>query len=104
MPLNADARFVIDLMAEAGTPPLGSLPPEQARDTSNWPDPPIVDPCHEVRDIEAGGVPARLYLPEPTEGPTGLLVWFHVAAGCWAVSTDTTTCATRSPAGPDTRC
>lgn len=83
MPLNADARRVLDLMVEAGVPPLDSLPPAEARDARNWVTPPVVDPCHQTRDIDAGGVPARLYLPEPSDGPTGLLVWFH--GGGWVL-------------------
>lgn len=83
MPLNADARLVLDLMAEAGPPPLDSQSPEEARDARNWVTPPIVDPCHRTQDVDAGGVAARLYLPEPTDGPTGLLVWFH--GGGWVL-------------------
>jgi acetyl esterase len=83
MPLNADARRVLDLMAEAGAPPLDSQLPADARATRTAVIPPILDPCHEMRDLDAGGVPARLYLPEPSDGPTGLLVWFH--GGGWVM-------------------
>lgn len=83
MPLNADARLVLDLMDDVGAPPLDSLPPAEAREARNQMVPPIVDPCDRMRDVDAGGVPARLYLPHPGDGLTGLLIWFH--GGGWVL-------------------
>lgn len=45
--------------------------------------PPVLEPCHATRELDAGGVPARLYTPAPGDGPTGLLVYFH--GGGWVV-------------------
>lgn len=85
MPLNADARRVLDLMTERGAPPLDSLPPEQARVARRALAPPVTEPCHETTDLDAGGVSARLYRPRPVDPdhPTGLLVYLH--GGGWVL-------------------
>lgn len=83
MPLHAEARRVLDMMEAAGAPPLDSLPPAEARAARSALAPPVLDPCHETVDLDAGGVPARLYRPEPTGSPTGLLVYFH--GGGWVL-------------------
>lgn len=85
MPLNAEARNILDLMAERGAPPLDSLPPEQARAARRALAPPVTEPCHDTVDLDAGGVPARLYRPSaPDErSPTGLLVYLH--GGGWVL-------------------
>ncbi|MFK7920296.1 MAG: alpha/beta hydrolase [Ilumatobacter sp.] len=79
MPLNAEAQLVIDAMAQAGAPPLDGLDPVEARSARTAMAPPVVDPCFETFDVDAGGVPARLYRPRPLDPdqPTGLLVFFH---------------------------
>lgn len=84
MPLNAEARRILELMDERGAPPLDSLPPEEARAARRALAPPVIEACHETVDLPAGGVPSRLYRPGPaTDGPTGLLVYLH--GGGWVL-------------------
>lgn len=83
MPLNAEARTLLELMEQIGAPSLDSMPPTEARAARAELAPPVLDPCHETADIDAGGVPARLYRPEPGNEPTGLLIWFH--GGGWVL-------------------
>ncbi|MFK8026206.1 MAG: alpha/beta hydrolase [Ilumatobacter sp.] len=83
MPLNADARLVLDLVKAQDLPPVESMSPADARAQHAERTPPVLEPCHTIRDVDAGGVPARLYLPEPTESSPGLLVWFH--GGGWVL-------------------
>ncbi len=83
MPLNAEARTLLDLMEAVGAPPLDSLPPEAARAARAALAPPVLEACHETVDLEAGGVPARLYRPTPSEATPGILLWFH--GGGWVL-------------------
>lgn len=85
MPLNAEARLVISLMDEAGSSAFDELPPVEARAARAEMNPPVVDPCFETVDVDAGGVPARLYRPGPVDpdARTGLLVFFH--GGGWVL-------------------
>lgn len=83
MPLNAEARALLDLMEAVGAPPLDSLPPEEARRARAELAPPVLEHCHETLDVDAGGVPARLYRPVPGDDPTGVLIWFH--GGGWVL-------------------
>lgn len=63
-------------------PALDSLPPEHARQLFTAMRAPVErEPMYEVRDVDAGGVPARLYHPSPEV--TGLLVFFH--GGGWVI-------------------
>ncbi|MDX2381607.1 MAG: alpha/beta hydrolase, partial [Acidimicrobiia bacterium] len=62
-------------------PAFESMDPTGAREHfGSLPRPPTVD-CRDVRDIDAGGIDARLY--RPVDGTTGLLVWFH--GGGWVI-------------------
>lgn len=83
MPLNAEARTLLDLMDALGAPPLDSLPPVDARRARAELAPPVLEPCHETLDLRAGGVPARLYRPEPSGATPGMLLWFH--GGGWVL-------------------
>jgi len=83
MPLNAEARSLLDLMEAVGAPPLDSLPPEDARRARAELAPPVLERCHDTVDLDAGGVPARLYRPAPADGAPGLIVWFH--GGGWVL-------------------
>ena len=80
---NAEARTLLDLMDAVGAPPLDSLPPEEARRARAELAPPVLERCHETIDLDAGGVPARLYRPAPSETEPGLLLWFH--GGGWVL-------------------
>ena len=83
MPLHAETRFLLDVLEEMGTVPTEQQDPVTARADRAALAPPVTDPCHSTRDVDAGGVPARLYLPEPSDHPPGLLMWFH--GGGWVI-------------------
>jgi acetyl esterase len=83
MPLNAEARTLLDLLEQLGAPPFETLDPVEARAARADMAPPILDSCFETLDLNAGGVPARLYRPEPSDEIPGLLVYFH--GGGWVI-------------------
>lgn len=83
MPLHPETRALLDTLEEMGTTPTEQQDPVTARADRAALAPPVTDPCHSTRDVDAGGVPARLYLPEPSDVPPGLLVWFH--GGGWVI-------------------
>ncbi len=85
MPLAAEARRLLDLIAEAGAPPFEESTPEEARAMRAELAPPVLEPCHSTRAIDAGGIAARLYSPPPADDGSspGLLVYFH--GGGWVV-------------------
>jgi acetyl esterase/lipase len=84
MPLNAEARTLLELIEQIGAPPFEQLEPAQARAARADMAPPVLDPCHATEPVDAGGVPARLYRPSAPGGePTGLLVYFH--GGGWVI-------------------
>jgi hypothetical protein len=64
--LDPDAQALLTLMAERGVPPVHTQTPAEARAAYRerrfyaQPDP---APMAEVRELSAGGVPARLYRP-----------------------------------------
>lgn len=81
MPLNADAQALLDVFAQLGVPPFESLEPIAAREMFEAMRQPPAEACHEVRDVDAGGIRARLY--RPGDDTTGLLLWFH--GGGWVL-------------------
>ena len=83
MPLNNEARTLLDLMAAVGAPPFESQTPVEAREARAALVPPVTHPCDHTVDVDAGGVPARLYRPHPNDQQTGLLIWFH--GGGWVI-------------------
>ncbi len=84
MPLNDEARTLLELVERIGAPPFEQLSPVEARAARADMAPPVLDPCHSTESVDAGGVPARLYRPHPPGAePTGLLVYFH--GGGWVI-------------------
>ena len=83
MPLHAETVALLASMEEMGGAPVELLEPATARAERAALVPPVTDPCHATRDVDAGGVPARLYLPEPSGELPGLLIWFH--GGGWVI-------------------
>lgn len=83
MPLNHQAQTLLELLESMGAPPLDTQDPVSARAERAALTPEPTEECHEIVDLDAGGVPARLYRPTPTAGPTGLLVFFH--GGGWVL-------------------
>lgn len=84
MPLNAEARTLLELIARVGAPAFETLAPAEARAARADMAPPVLAPCHSTEDIDAGGIAARLYRPHAPGGEvTGLLVYFH--GGGWVI-------------------
>lgn len=82
MRLHPQARELLDLIASLGEPPVEEQTPEQARELRRAKVPPPSTQVHEVRDLDAGGVGARLYRPSGEPG-LGLLVFLH--GGGWVI-------------------
>jgi acetyl esterase len=80
--LHPQAKAVLDLLAQLGEPPLEQCTPAQARDIRAKRQRLSTEPIHHSRDLDAGGVPARLYRPTDDAG-LGLLVFFH--GGGWVI-------------------
>ena len=84
--LDPQARALIDLMIEKGVPPTHTMTPAQARafyrDRRGFtqPDPPAMA---EVRDLQAGAVPLRLYRPHASEEALPVLLYLH--GGGWTI-------------------
>jgi acetyl esterase len=92
VPLHPQAQKFLEMMAEAGGPPLSEMTVEQARAmpallgelVGKGPE------VASVRDIEipgpAGAIPARVY--EPVADPPGTVIYYH--GGGWVIGgTDT---------------
>jgi acetyl esterase len=84
MPLDPAAQQVLDLLAQAGNPPLEEMTPEQARAAfAAMAD--LAGPGGSVAstvDDAAGGVPVRIHTPVGTE-PFPVFVWIH--GGGWVI-------------------
>lgn len=80
MSLHPQTRAVLDFMASLGSPKIQDGTPEQGRQMMRAA---LAEgeSVHEVRDVDAGGIPARLYHPSPEV--TGLLVYLH--GGGWVI-------------------
>ena len=83
MPLHHEARTLLGFMAERGAPPFETQTPDEARAARAAMAPPVLVPCARTVELDAGGVPARLYRPVRGDEVTGLIVWFH--GGGWVV-------------------
>ena len=88
MPLDPQARAVLDQMAALGLPPLGSLSPEETRRNMEERQA-ALPPGEAVASVEdrtipgpGGDIPIRIYRPDgPT--PMPVLVFFH--GGGWVI-------------------
>ena len=85
MPLDPALASVLQMMADAGTPPMSQGTPEQARAAFRFMTVDLRDPAHlaQVGTVEDTTVPggdgevrARIYRPA-TEGPHPTVVFFH---------------------------
>lgn len=81
MPLHPQVVTLLDAMSALGQAPIETEEPVAARAARAALVQPSTIDVAEVRDLDAGGVPARLYRPGP--GPTGLVIWFH--GGGWVL-------------------
>ena len=73
---------MVDLMAQLDEPPLETCTPTQARQIRARRQRPSTEPIHDSRDLDADGVPARLYRPNDRDD-LGLLVFLH--GGGWVI-------------------
>ena len=82
MPLHQQAAALIQIMDSIGGPPMEEQTAVEARTSRAALPVANVLELHEVRNLDAGGVPARLYRPNDRTD-LGLLVYFH--GGGWVV-------------------
>lgn len=82
MPLHPQAKFITDFVAGLGNKPFEDDTPQNARESRAAMQAPSTLPIHKMTDIDAGGVPARLYKPND-ESNLPLLVYYH--GGGWVL-------------------
>ena len=82
VPLHPQAETLLALMTQLGEPALETCSPAQARDIRARRQRPSTEPIHHTRDVDADGVPTRLYRPNDDDG-LGLLVFLH--GGGWVI-------------------
>lgn len=82
MPVHRQTAELLALMETFGLPRIEDTTPEEARAQRKAMLRPSTESIAEVRDLDAGGVPARFYRPAVTRS-AGLLVWFH--GGGWVL-------------------
>jgi len=98
MPLHPQTTAILEAMTQLGVPPIESQSPQQARHGMEVMTAPSTVQLPEIRDLDADGVPVRLYRPESdrkdrgdatrADAGRGLLVYFH--GGGWVLgSVDT---------------
>ena len=78
--IDPSAQAVLDILTAPGVPPLDELPPAAAREAYDGLAPFAGEPAVVARtqDLEADGVPVRLYWPaDAGEGPYAVLLWIH---------------------------
>ena len=80
MPLHPQSASLLAAMEALGAPPLETQEAAKARAGFNAMTVPSNEPIHEMRDLDADGVPVRLYRPND-RGDLGLLVYYH--GGGW---------------------
>ena len=82
MALHPETTMMLGLLGMLGDPVLHADTPEQARANLAARRGPTTVDVHEVRELDAGGLPARLYRPND-RADLGLLVFFH--GGGWVI-------------------
>ena len=75
MALHKQTADLLAFLASLGNPPLSELPVDQARAGYAAMRTVSTVELPEIRNVDAGGIPARLY--RPTLEVTGLCVYFH---------------------------
>jgi len=84
--LDPQIQAVLEEQAAAGGPAVGAAAPDELRAAyvqqcqEQWGE---LDEMHAVEDIDAEGVPLRVYRPVETDEPSMALVYFH--GGGWVV-------------------
>ena len=82
MPLHPQAQAYLDLLDSFGDPPVEESTPEAVRALRRSRIRPPTIELAEIRDVDAGGVPARLYRPIDALD-LGLFVYLH--GGGWVL-------------------
>ena len=82
MPLHPQAQAVADFYAAMRTTPFEELQPTEARALYAAGQIASTEVVHEIRDVQAGSIPCRLYRPS-AKTDLGLLVFFH--GGGWVI-------------------
>jgi acetyl esterase len=82
MPLHPQAQTLLDLLASFGDPPIHESTPAEARAVRKGRQREATESIHHRSDVDAGGIPARLYRPSDTPD-LGLLVYLH--GGGWVI-------------------
>ncbi|RNM17074.1 alpha/beta hydrolase [Nocardioides pocheonensis] len=80
MPIDPSAQAVLDILTAPGVPPLDELPPAEARQAYDGLAAFAGEPVAVARtlDLEADGVPVRLYWPQGAgDEPLPVVVWNH---------------------------
>lgn len=86
MPLHPDAAAALEFLDSLGQPPIESQDPASARAARATLILPSSIAVGALRDLDAGGVPARLYRPTADAAAgevTGLTIWLH--GGGWVL-------------------
>ena len=83
MPLHPRVASLLELVESVGAPPIETQDPATARAERAMLVTPSKIEVPLVRDLDAGGVPARLYRPVDDDRTTGLVVWYH--GGGWVL-------------------
>jgi acetyl esterase len=82
MPLHPQSQFIINFMDSLGDKPFEDDTPQNARAIRDARTMPSNLPIFETKNIDAGGVPARLYKPNNNTN-LPLLVYYH--GGGWVL-------------------
>jgi acetyl esterase/lipase len=82
MPLHPEAQALLRQFDALGDPPIESSTPEAVRALRTSRIRPPTMALAEIRDVDAGGVPTRLYRPSQ-DAILGLVVYFH--GGGWVL-------------------
>ena len=82
MPLHPQSQMVADLFAAAQQVPFEELSAPEAREVYKAGRIPSTAVVYEIRDVDANGVPCRLYRPSANTN-IGLLVYYH--GGGWVI-------------------
>ncbi len=83
MPLHPEVVSLLALMEAVGTPTAEEQGPVAARASRRELLRRPTEDCFEILDLDADGVPCRLYRAMPGTSRPGLLVWFH--GGGWVL-------------------
>lgn len=79
MQLHPEAAAVLAFVESLELPEIHTVTPDEAREGRAALRAPASGECHHIEDVDAGGVPARLY--RSNDDVTGLTIWIH--GGGW---------------------